>query len=270
MKAVRVASIVVLIAVGLLISPQLSEPADAASIDVAVHEWNMCGSVCNGGSQTPANVVIYAVTGANPRPWSVSLNEVCLNSNQYSRMVNYLDDLGYHANYYTAKRSVSGCGGSNFGNVVFAVGPRRSVSTYAFPTQDGGAEVRGVVCNLNGGYLGDWQACSTHLDNPRNSSTARAQEGELYDVAALGGCRFSIYGGDFNIEPGYSDFNKWRTAYDEIDEAQPWLSTTDSGHKIDYIWARDCGAISSPYAVSRTNIAESDHHYYSGRFRWVF
>jgi hypothetical protein len=269
-KAIRLIVAALLVSAGVLVSPQLAEPADAASVDVPVHEWNTCGAACNFGSQTPANVVYFAVAGANPRPWTIALNEVCLNSNQYSRMVNFLDDLGYHANYYTAARDVSNCGGSNYGNVVFASGPRLAVSTYAYIEQDGDAETRGVVCNLNGGYLGDWQACSTHLDNPRNSSTARIQEGELYNVAALGGCRFAIYGGDFNIDVDYADLDKWRSSYDEIDEVSPWAATTDSGHKIDYSWARDCGAVSSPYAVSTSDILESDHHYYGGRFRLFF
>lgn len=255
---------VVLLGGAALVTPGLDAPAAAATVDVPLHQWNICGNICNAGSSAPADVVNATVAAANPRPWSIALNEVCLNGTQYSRMVNALDDLGYHADSYTARPNVAGCGGTDFGNVVFASGARVSASTYAFPTQDGSAEVRGVVCSRNGSAVGEWFACSTHLDN---SSLANAQEGELFDVLALAGSTLRVVGGDFNLTPGNGDFNKWRTAYDELDETAPFLPTIDDGRKIDYIWIRDIGD-TSPRAVSSVaHFDVSDHRYYSGRFR---
>lgn len=254
---------------GLFVVGPLAAPALAASVDVPVHEWNMCGAACNGGNQAPANVVVYAVGVSNPRPWSVSLTEVCFTAAQYTSMVNAMDDYGYHPDFYVAKHNVGNCNGVNFGNVVFAVGALVSVSRYEYPSQEpGDTEERGVVCSVNSGYLGNWRACSTHMDN---SSWADNQEVELYNVALFGGCTFSIYGGDFNLEPQLNTFDKWRTAYDEIDEVAPWRATISDGRKIDYLWARDCGAVSSPFAPVVTALPDvSDHFYYSGRFRITF
>jgi endonuclease/exonuclease/phosphatase family metal-dependent hydrolase len=259
----------VVLAGATLISPALTPPASAATLDIAVAEWNMCGAACYNGSTTPADIIYFFVAGQNPRPWLVSLNEVCFNSSQLQRLRGFLDDLGYHDNTYAARQpGVAGCGGAAFGNVVFALGNRVSASTYQFPSQDSSAEKRGVVCNINSGFLGNWQACSTHLDN--DSGKQFQQVNELFNVMALGGNMLSIVGGDFNMTPGSSQLNQWRSAYDEIDEVSPFSNTTDSHGKIDYIWARDVGNMSSPYAPVTDPIDGSDHHIYSGRFRISF
>lgn len=274
MSYVRALLCAVILAGMLVASPPLASPADAATVDIPVHEFNLCGARCNGGSHAPANVVAFAVTGG--RPWSVSLSEVCINATQYGTMVNALDDIGYSPEVYVAHPNAGNCSGLAYGNVAFAIGNRvgSGVSRYSFPSQDGGTEIRGVVCAQRTGFFGDWQACSTHLDNAR--SVALDQEGELYNVAALSGCKLSIYGGDFNIEPEFSDLNKWRSAYDEIDELYPYVGTIKGAtpgelpYKIDFIWIRDCGAMSSPYPVGSDVIDVSDHHYYSGRFRLTY
>jgi hypothetical protein len=252
---------------GWLVAPQMTAPAAAANVDFEVHEWNICGSVCYGGSVTPANIVIFAVT-SQPRPWSVSLNEVCLSSSQHSKILNALDDLGFHSATFLARISAAGCGGAGFGNAVYAVGTPVSSSQYTFPTsvQDPGQnESRGVVCTKSQGFLGVWQACSTHLVN---SLYAYLQEDHLFAVSALGGNMLNIVGGDFNIEPIATDLNKWRADYDEIDEIIPWEATHDDGRKLDYIWAHDSGSTSSPFPVVISPIgAPGDHHYYEGKFR---
>jgi hypothetical protein len=266
---VRYLVAVIALAAGVLVSPQVADPAAAALVDIPVHEYNMCGSVCAGGGQVPANEVIFLVTGANPRPWTASLNEVCLNSNQLGRMVNSLDDIGYNASYYNAISNVAGCGGTGFGNAIFAIGPRRTQTYHVFGAQDGSAERRGVTCVLNGNFGFDYWACSAHLDN---SSVAEIQEDNLYNFVTFNAYLapyLLIVGGDFNLTPGYSGFNKWRTNYDEIDEFSPYSATIGDGRKIDYIWIRDRGNMSSPYAPVTGNVS-SDHHYYSGRFRGSF
>lgn len=260
----------------LLASPQWADPAAAAVTDIPVNQWNMCGQVCYAGSATPADVVHFAVGIANPRPWTVSLNEVCFNSNQRSRLINTLGDLGYNSFHYTARSSVAGCGGTAFGNLIFAIGPRINQSSTAFATQDPNSlERRGVTCVRNGNFGFNHTGCSAHLDNPVNNSIALAQEDQLYNYIkfSISNQAVKLVGGDFNITPDRSDFNKWRTDFDEIDEAQPWQATMDNGQKRDYIWVRDyVGEFTSPYAVGLADIQtgnpEADHHYYSGRFRW--
>jgi endonuclease/exonuclease/phosphatase family metal-dependent hydrolase len=260
----------VVLASAILVSPVLSAPASAATLDIPVAEWNMCGASCYGGSATPADIVDFIIASTDPKPWLVSLTEVCFNSNQLQRMRAFLDDFGYHDNTYAARQpGVAGCGGAAFGNVVFALGNRVSASTYQFPSQDGTSEKRGVVCNINTGFLGNWQACSTHLDS--DSGVQFQQVNELFNVMSLGGSMLSIVGGDFNMTPGASQLNQWRSAYDEIDEVSPFASTTDAHGKLDYIWARDVGNMSSPYAPVVDPIdAPADHHFYSGRFRISF
>jgi endonuclease/exonuclease/phosphatase family metal-dependent hydrolase len=259
------------LAAGFLVGPPLTDSAAAAQVDIPVHEWNICGAACFHGAPDPANVVRYIVGASNPSPWSVSLTEVCINTNQYTAMANQLDDWGYHADFYVAKTGVSNCGGTNYGNVVFALGPRLAVDRYKFLSQEPGAtELRGVVCSTAAGFLGDWEACSTHLVN--NASYARIQEDQLYSHVTSS--MLTIVGGDFNLTPDESvSFSDWRNAYDEIDEVAPFKPTfeeSDPDKKIDYIWARDTGAISSPYVPVTTCDGEnlgSDHCYYSGRFR---
>jgi hypothetical protein len=269
----------VVLASAILVSPALSAPASAATLDIPVMQWNMCGALSDcgyRGSSAPADIVDYFVGVSNPHPWMLALNEVCFNSNQLQRMRDFLDDFGYHDNTYAARQpgQAANCGGAAFGNVVFALGNRVSASTYRFPEnhQDGTPEKRGVVCNINTGFLGNWQACSVHLDNG-NEGFQFDQEQDLFNVMALGGNMLSIVGGDFNIPVHTAALDKWRDAYDELDEVDPIAATTDGGLKIDYVWARDIGNMSSPYPpvidkIDGTN--HSDHHILSGRFRITF
>ncbi|HEX5365946.1 MAG TPA: endonuclease/exonuclease/phosphatase family protein [Acidimicrobiales bacterium] len=238
--------------------------AGTGSVDVAAHEWNMCGNVCNAGSAAPADVVVAEVPLAVPRPWTVALTEVCLSGTQHARVVDALDDLGYHAEVYVARSVVAGCGGTPFGNVVLVAGAPVSTTTYAFPTQDGSAEVRGVVCSQSTAVAGGWLACATHLDN---SAVAAGQEDDLFAHLALAGGTRRVVGGDYNLTPDVADLDKWRAAYDELDEAPPFLPTIDDGRKLDYVWISDAGDTRPHRGTSSRPTGASDHRYYRGRFQ---
>jgi hypothetical protein len=94
------------------------------------------------------------------------------------------------------------------------------------------------------------------------------QEDDLFNHLAASGDTLRVVGGDYNLTPQIADFDKWRAAYDELDETAPFLPTIDDGRKIDYIWIRDIGDTRPRGSVSSVPFsAVSDHHYYGGRFR---
>lgn len=85
----------------------------------------MAGWSINVGARDPADVVAFVV-GAGSDPFSIGLNEVCIDwldpVSQSNVLVNALGQNGYSFLYYSAltRPSVASC--TEFGNVVMHVG----------------------------------------------------------------------------------------------------------------------------------------------------
>jgi len=257
-RAYRIPVVILLVgslfAVGDLFS--VSSPA-AASTPAPVHQYNLCSNTCR--SQTPndpADLVIYQVGTSNPRPWSVTLNEVC--SPEYLKLLNALDSYGYSP-VRTVTVSVGGtC--NQYGNAMFVLG-NPILTKDEFPLSSS-TELRKLTCQrveLFGAYV----FCVSHTA-PDQASAHSAQI--LYIMNGNYGARRRMFGGDLNLVPGDLPAG-WYNGYSEVDPASRRTYTAISPLvKIDYAFLQRTAPASHYTGPPYCDPSFSDHCYLVGAF----
>lgn len=150
-----------------------SEPA--AAVNVPVWHWNMKGG-CSGTSELPttddgncggleaSNFLVNGITYASPRPWHVTLNEVC--SRQMNSLDPYMRSLGYLPYWIPTNTSStvdSRCG--QHGMAIFTLGSELGYSSSVF-TQANPAEgdMRKAFCVSANTIVGPRKTCEAPRD----------------------------------------------------------------------------------------------------------
>jgi len=254
------------------------------------HEFNMAGNTQNHGGRAPADAVVYIVAGSRNKPFAIALNEVCIdwtNPNSQVRLLQTgLSRLGYKllANIVQTKPDRPSC--PQFGNVIMHIGnsyahPRSFQYWYVdqAPSDTEKGERRGGVCaRVNAFWV--FFACSSHLtvhdDRTSTLLTYRFHQSAFYyglpgpwnpppgpdiDPAIP-----AIRAGDLNSTPGSIEMAVWvgdESPYVEGDDALN-RPTSDSGRKIDYMFASHTTGFSS--AEVSGDLSQSDHRYYAAVF----
>lgn len=265
-----------------------SQPAGAA-VNRYSWQYNICGGVCNQGDFLPVNALIDQVIRANPRPMTISLNEVC--NSQYIGLVGGLATYGYTGARTITDTATSDCQGESQSNVVFATGTFQSSYVYTYtaqaPSDTQRGESRKLVC-LRMNVFALLAACSTHLTgSPATwSGTRRVRHSQSDEAIFVTNSQFSTrwryFGGDFNFPPDELYPNTSTRAMDiwyaSYWEAAGRLFSTGthetyepSGLKLDYVWMdKGHGSANPDPAETRylffAGDRVSDHYLLVGRF----
>ncbi len=268
-RILAVLMILVILVLGSTNDVQAQQQPDHPLWDVPVHQFNICGNVCNDGVGVGrhTDLVMFFVGSANPRPWLVTLNELC--TPQWERIANRLvGEYGYFGVFVvTDPDPPDPCG--VFGNAMFAAGSPTDAGLaiyYNRQSEDdlGRNERRALLCERMEIFLGVFTGCVTHLTNDETDiAQAQARQGRrLEDQYGAGVGRYM--GGDFNLRrpPEWFDF------YWEVD---PLLRNTIPAHaprtRIDHIFAdrqHPQGNREAPNPFCDPNA--SDHCYTSGTY----
>lgn len=210
----------------------------------------------------------------NPKPLSISLNEVC--SDQYDTIAFNLAAMGYTWLHTYSLGGPSGAPGPNttnckwFGNAVFWLGGNGNSLHYGyFANQSGSPEKRNWACAL--ASLPAYWSCTAHLQSS-NDPIARLQANEYRDAVDAVRVPGSavIAAGDFNIDGRVNGtvnalvIAAWYGSYFESDNtANDRVSsrvTVDSGCcKFDYIFRANPASIA--HGAYMFNAANSDHYW---------
>lgn len=246
---------VVSIATALLAAP----PAHAqVNFDWKAHQFNIWGNVGWGGTgQTSADLVVFLVAASDPKPMSVSTEEVC--SDQYLRLQDDLGDLGYVA-IRTITVNVGGsCG--YYGNAMFLLGSKVTDATFVPPNleveyaQQSG-ELRKFECQRMTTLIGPYTACTTHL---APASVYVNQSAELRSTMDY------LYPNDRRLAAGdwnYTNPSGWPTNYWDIDPTGSFTFTASSpSSRIDYAWGVKTNFPSARSGGAYCSQAYSDHCY---------
>lgn len=274
----RVAKALVLMMVVAIaaVLPQIPMPRAQAVGYIDTHQFNMCSYNCNKSLGSEAkDTVLYLVGNANPRPWVISLNEVCL-ENVYNAIQPQMNSWGYTGwfNPTIPTFGLQGC--SQFGNAVFTLGGYLSVYrlTYSSDIQNPSAafgEKRNAVCLKSTSFVGDYAGCSTHLDVNVNYAEPQADQFGYLSAVNYGSLQ-RFLGGDFNLSPWDTHIQNFYNGFNEADGcAQGCITTTVDFYKFDYTWAKRenfwRARDTDPFFVSSpTGGYVSDHKYYPGHF----
>jgi hypothetical protein len=226
----------------------------AGAVDIPVWHWNKKGG-CSGISEPPtrddgncggleaSNFLLNAVTYANPRPWHITLNEVC--RPQMQSLEYYLASIGYSPYWIPTNVSASvdsRCG--QHGMAIFTLGTKID-SSYRLLTQSNPAEGdrRKVFCVSSTSFIGPRKACTSHITNKSSPGNIRTtQDIEIAQFATT--WRSSdptVVGLDRNLTDRP---NHWGGGYKEIDNANNGLgrgtyeawSPATSRAKLDWVW----------------------------------
>jgi len=129
----------------------------AGGYTVPVYQFNMCGNLCGGNLYT-ATITNFVVSVSSPRPWLVTLNEVC--SPEYTTVRDELLTLGYTPDRYISVYVGGAC--RNYGTAMFTLGGNTTnASIYNLTPYNG--EPRALMCRLKSTYAGSVPMCVTHL-----------------------------------------------------------------------------------------------------------
>jgi endonuclease/exonuclease/phosphatase family metal-dependent hydrolase len=203
-RGVRLLGVVVLVYAML----RLPAPADASS-GLTFLQFNMCGRAC-GTHLTIARDVETAISGHSPRPFVVTLDEVC--RSQYDRLV---ADLRYSGHFEPTVRDRC-WDGSDYGiAILLRTGSVDYLGSWPLPSPAGG-EPRTLSCVRATLRSQPLVGCVAHLDtDPANTPS------QVAAVAArtAGFTADSVVvGGDFNATP---DSAAMDPMYGAFDEAEP-------------------------------------------------
>lgn len=239
--------------------------AEAATVYVGAHQYNMCGSVCHQGNTVATDPVVYFVGIWNPRPWIVTTNEVC--TPQWNAMTAALGPLGY-SGFRTINKTIGGTCGSS-GMAMFLLGSPVSSwgFTHRYPSQaPGDQDIRYLRCQLMSAYLGLYSGCVTHLSNNRTYAGYQSQEA-LGILSSYYSANMILLGGDLNL-PAPNWTNYW-----DIDPFSRFTyKIPNVTERLDYIFGDKAHlpstrSTSSPVCSGLPNgVQNQDHCYVAGRF----
>ena len=263
-------------------------PADAAE-NRSSWQYNICGGPCNQGDFLPVNALIDQVSRANPRPMTISVNEVC--NSQYIGLRDGLAAYGYNRARTITDSSSTDCQGESQSNVVFSIGTLQSTYFYTYGAQASADTSRGenrkYVC-VRMDVFAQLAACSTHLHNTSELETAtrrvkHAQSDEaIFVTNSQFSTRWRFVGGDFNFPPdelypttSTRAMDVWYASYWEAAGRLFSTGTHETNSvshlKIDYVWMdKSHGSANPEPSENRFLIFASepvsDHALVVGRF----
>jgi hypothetical protein len=252
-------------------------PTVAVAIEVPAQEWNMCSNHANRcwtDSPIPvadrlspnqkADLVIFLVTVSDPRPWVVTLQEVC--SAPYEKIRDALIPLGYTPDRVIGPTSYPNC--NRHGSAMFTLG---SAGTYRCrDLAQGGAcnpsiENRRAGCRVKGTYIGLLKVCVSH---PLYSIERERTAGFYYDSSNGMNHDQRLLGADMNETP--SGLPYLYAFNQELDYRDPPATTFNAQYpppqkKIDYLFF----SVPSWRVPDRLcSAAASDHCYFFGSFHF--
>jgi hypothetical protein len=250
-------------ATGFALILAIGASATSEAVDVPAHQWNICSNpsnVCwaeagpNRLSQLQkADTALYLIRSASPRPWLVTLEEVC--SNTYERVRDALVPLGYLPDRVITDTGIASCG--SYGSAMFTLG-----GVGSWDRQELG-EGRAIGCRIKTTYLGRMKFCVAHPI----SSTQVAEAAKFYYSSANGMAHDQrMLGADLNKTP--SDLGMFYAYNDELDYRNPPGNTHNTQRlspkwKIDYLFT----SLHSWRSPSRVcDPTWSDHCYFFGTF----
>ena len=232
----------------------ISAAPSAGAVDIPVLHWNKKGGCLGLSNSTPvddgncgrleaAAFLTNVVTFANPRPWHITLNEVCLP--QMESLQYYLGSLGYSPHWIpTNTSSTVNANCQHHGMAVFSLGSVID-SNFNVLTQSNPAEgdKRKVFCVSSSTFYGPRKSCTSHVTNKNSPSNIRSTQ-DIQVAQFVTNWRAgdpTIVGVDRNLtdRPNY-----WAASYKEIDNSNNGLGrgthesyTPAFGRsKVDWIW----------------------------------
>lgn len=244
----------------------------AGAVDEPVTQWNIQGGCAGGGNcggPLPVNTLVYLVTGANPRPWAITLNEVCF-ENQYLSLQSQLSQLGY-LGLFTPTNNDTDCGspthsGYHHGNAIFQLGAYvEQTDEIVLPTQTAGADTRKLRCRT-ANVLGLLRrACVTHLDPtgpaPFTMAKTTSQNNEaVWILSGSIGSTATSFGGDLNLANPPS----WGTNWRPVGGGATHPSNAPTS-KIDHMFGSKVGHTASGWPGIYCNSGVSDHCLITGK-----
>lgn len=241
----------------------LAQTRQSHATEVPAHQWNVCSNsqnICWGEAgpnrldqQGKASAVIFMVLTSNPKPWAITLQEVC--SDTYLRIRDELMVHGYTPDRIITHTGIANCG--SYGNAMFTIG---TVGEYRSEVLGDG---RAIGCRVKGTYVGYFKFCVTHTLGSRQVSAAadfyyKSTDGMMHDHRLLGA--------DLNEIPGELPY--FYAFSRELDYRSPPANTHNTQRstpkwKIDYLFI-DPPSWRIPNRVCQA--AWSDHCYLYGTF----
>lgn len=245
-----------------------AEAGGPLEIDWPHHQFNIAGKTQHNGGLVSANLVHYFVSTANPKPWVVTLQEVC--STQYTTLASQMGQLGYTARFATTRNFSSPASCSSYGNAMFLLGssapngPIPSNVEELYSTS--GSEPRKYECQRMTGLLGLYTACNTHIDFQSNVVDLQSEELHTLMNWFYPNDR-RIVGGDFNqVSPP-----PWETDYRDVDPygSRTYPVSPSPVARIDYVFGHQAHfptlrSVWGPYCDS----FYSDHCYVAGSYQF--
>lgn len=199
-KGIRIAAAaipaVAVVLVGTQTIGSASSPASTPEQTALTYlQFNMCGNASHcpdtGGV---SDAIVRSVTGHDPQPYVVTLNEACASQLDY-----LVDQLAPHG--YTGVHDPTGptCDdGSAYGNAMLVQSGFTEVGSWELPNP-GGNEPRKLLCVAP--ETQDIVACVTHISHIEEDQAEQIQAvGDQLGTLVDAGERVMI-GGDFNVTP---------------------------------------------------------------------
>ncbi len=266
---------ILLLLIGSTVVIQLTNtPTAHAVVQKRLHQYNMCGGACYDGSDTSQDLVAFMVWIDNPRPWVISLQEVCYQ--QYLDLKAFLQPMGYSGDYRHSNDDAGGCdsgAGNLHGNALFMLGtPQAHAYIEVFDDQDvgHGDNERNIICRRSYSvYVGGFVGCSTHYHFPMNGQRPTNQNTEAFWFVATNFTYEAVtVGGDFNLTfPG-----GWGTNWWELDPLLRFTfkndeqANVDPTWKIDWVWGNRSHHSSNRTTGVLCHDTIIDHCYIAGTF----
>lgn len=222
-------------------TPVLGATGTPEQTSYTVLQFNMCGNAshCPDPDGVP-DAIVRSVTGHDPQPIVVTLNEVC--ANQLDYVVSELASYGY-----TGVHDPTGptCGnGTAYGNALLVNSGLGAVDTWELPNP-GGNEPRGLMCAAV--EAAGFRACVTHISQHDEDQAEQIRAvADTLDPLLDAGERV-LLGGDFNVPPDDAEISPlYGSCYPdgvgrfaEADSDPPCTRTgewTVGTGKIDYVF----------------------------------
>jgi hypothetical protein len=256
-----------------LVSAVLVVTAPPQDADAVIHEnvvhwniWGTCGQGGTCGSEDSINTLAFMVGGANPKPFTITVNEIC-NPGQFNLLAFYLASVGYTA-HFTRTNYPTNCGGGEnpktreFGNAIFQLGQvaLQGGTPYTLPSQTGSGnpndDTRKLTCmhQLLFGILR--RGCVTHLDPSASPQTVTNNQNAYvvdYLQQTMSGIPTAV-GADLNLtSPAFWGTN-WRST-----GGGPTYSSWYPYERLDWLFGSKLGHTASGSPGIYCNYLVSDH-----------
>ncbi len=243
-----------LLGAGTLTTASPVSPASAATAPMSFLQFNLCGISCGQGALA-ARDLEAAVTAKAPRPYVVTLQEVCR-----SVLTTALAALPAYRGRFEVTKAAACADGSDFGIALMVrTGQYTYLGSWWLPNP-GNNEPRRIACLQTSvaGASRPLVACVTHIDNRVGNQPAQVAD-VAARVAAYAVDNAVVLGGDFNLSPPNaaldavydSDYPSGRGTFVEADSGN--LKRSGGSATSAYLqWTNCKGGAGCPSATNPT------------------